>query len=141
MFCVQRSPIDRHGLFATQLIPQGTRIVEYIGEKITKEESAKRLAAYNAYIVHLNYRYDLDGSTLDNAARYINHSCAPNCAVDSTAEQIWIVAGRDIQAGEELCVNYGFDATDYTRFPCHCGAIQCCGYILGREYWGCIQPS
>lgn len=48
---------------------------------------------------------------------------------------------KDIQAGEELSFNYGYDARDYDKFPCHCGAKNCCGYILGREYWGHIPPQ
>jgi len=142
---VGTSQIDRQGLFATTDIPQGTRIIEYLGEKITKDESARRLANYNTYIFHLNYHYDIDGDTYDidgdtlaNTARYINHSCDPNCAVETTTETIWIVALRDIQAGEELSFNYGYDAREYEKFPCHCGARNCCGYILGREYWGRI---
>jgi len=135
---VGTSPIDRQGLFAPADIPQGTRIIEYLGEKIAKDESARRLANYNTYIFHLNYQYDIDGETLANTARYINHSCDPNCAVETGLETIWIVALRDIRAGEELSFNYGYDARDYEKFPCHCGAKNCCGYILGREYWGRI---
>jgi len=135
---VGTSPIDRQGLFATTDIPQGTRIIEYRGEKITKDESARRLASNNTYIFHLNYQYDIDGATLANTARYINHSCDPNCVVDITMDMIWIVALRDIRAGEELTFNYGYDAREYERFPCRCGAVTCCGYILGREYWGLI---
>lgn len=136
---VGTSPIDRQGLFAATEMPQDTHIVEYRGEKITKCESARRLARHNAYIFRLNYQYDIDGATLANTARYINHSCDPNCRVDTTTETIWIVALRDIQAGEELSFNYGYDAREYEKFPCHCGAKTCCGYILGREYWGLIS--
>ena len=64
-------------MFAVTDIPPGTRIVEYRGEKISKGESARRLARYNAYIVYLNEQYDIDGETLDNTARYVNHSCDP----------------------------------------------------------------
>jgi len=139
---VGTSPIDRQGLFAATDIPRGTRIVEYHGEKISKDESARRLAQYNVYIVYFNEQYDLDGETLANTARYINHSCDPNCTVEHTAETIWIVALKHIQAGEELSCNYGFDARDYEKFPCRCGAPICCGYILGREYWGFLPaPS
>ena len=138
---VGTSPIDRQGLFAATDIPHGTRIIEYRGEKITKGESARRLAQYNAYIFHFNAQYDIDGETPGNTARYINHSCTPNCAVDITTDTIWIVALRDIQAGEELCFNYGYDAREYEKFPCHCGAEICCGYILGREYWGRIPQQ
>src|SRR6266700_6704646 len=103
------SRIAGQGLFAAQDIPQGTRIIAYIGEKISNQESARRRAEGNAYIFHQNYRYAIDGKTLANTARYINHSCDPNCAVEHTAETIWIVALKHIQAGEELSCNYGYD--------------------------------
>jgi SET domain len=90
------------------------------------------------YIVYLNEQYDIDGETLANTARYINHSCDPNCTVEYTTETLWIVALKHIQAGEELCCNYGYDAREYDKFPCHCGATICCGYIVGREYWGLL---
>lgn len=135
------SPIAGQGLFATQPIPKGTRILEYTGEKISKQESARRLAAYNNYIFHLNYRYDIDGQGLENTARYINHSCDPNCEIDKVGEHIWILALRDIQVHEELSFNYGYDATDYEKFPCHCGARICCGYIVARDQWGRIQSE
>lgn len=141
MVRIAPSSIHQQGLFATERIPKGTYIIEYTGEKITKEESARRLAGYNPYIFHLNYRYDIDGSTLENIARYINHSCDPNCEVEISKSQIWIVAIRTIASGEELSFNYGYDARDYEKFPCHCGARQCCGYILGREYWGRIHTT
>ncbi|HEY5866254.1 MAG TPA: SET domain-containing protein-lysine N-methyltransferase, partial [Candidatus Tectomicrobia bacterium] len=66
---VGTSPIDQQGLFAVTDIPPGTRIVEYRGEKISKGESARRLAQYNAYIVYLDEQYDIDGETLANTAR------------------------------------------------------------------------
>jgi SET domain-containing protein len=137
---VGTSPIDRQGLFAATDIPPGTRIVEYRGEKISKGESARRLAQHNAYIVYLNEQYDIDGETLDNTARYVNHSCASNCTVEYTTETLWIVALKPIRSGEELSCNYGYDIREYDRFPCRCGAAICCGYILGREYWG-LLPS
>src|ERR671937_1987643 len=116
------SRIAGQGLFAAQDMPQGTRIIQYVGEKISSRERARRLAAGNVYIFHLTYRYAIDGQTLDNTARYINHSCAPNCEVEKTSDTIWIVALRDIQAGEELSYNYGYDARNYQENPCHCGA-------------------
>src|SRR5919108_5794112 len=116
------SRIDRQGLFAAQNITKGTRIIAYIGEKISRQESARRLEAGNAYIFHLNYRYALDGEMLANTARYINHSCDPNCEVEKTPDTIWIVAVRDIAAGEELSYNYGYDARNYQDNPCNCGA-------------------
>ena len=130
------SRIAGQGLFAAQDIPQGTRIIAYIGEKISNQESARRRAEGNAYIFHQNYRYAIDGKTLANTARYINHSCDPNCAVEKTDGTLWIVARRAITAGEELSFNYGYEITHYRDNPCTCGAEQCCGYILARQYWG-----
>jgi SET domain-containing protein len=75
------SRIAGQGLFAEQKIKQGTKIIRYIGEKITHEESERRLAAGNAYIFGLDERYAIDGSTLKNTARSINHSCDPNCHI------------------------------------------------------------
>jgi SET domain len=69
------------------------RIIQYIGEKISSRERARRLAAGNAYIFHLTYRYAIDGQTLENTARYINHSCDPNCAVEKTSDTIWSRVG------------------------------------------------
>jgi hypothetical protein len=141
MIRVGISRIDRQGLFATQDIKKGTRIILYMGEKIVKAEGAKRAEAGNAYIFELNDHYDIDGKTLTNTARYINHSCDPNCTIYTTARTIWIVAARDIQAGEELGYNYGYDIKDYAEHPCRCRAQNCCGYILDRHYWGLLQQT
>ena len=130
------SRIAGQGLFAVQDIPQGSRIIAYIGEKISAYESVRRCAAGNAYIFHLNYRSAIDGQTFNNTARYINHSCDPNCVVEKTDGSLWIVAMRAITAGEELSFNYGYEITHYRDNPCTCGAEQCCGYILARQYWG-----
>ncbi len=109
------SRIAGQGLFAAQDIPKGTRIMQYIGEKISSRERARRLAAGNAYIFHLTYRYAIDGQTLDNTARYINHSCDPNCEAEKTSDTVWIIALREITAGEELSYNYGYDASNLWR--------------------------
>jgi hypothetical protein len=87
------------------------------------------------------YRYAMDGQTLENTARYINYACDPNCEVEKTPDTIWIIALRDITAGEELSYNYGYDARNYQGNPCTCGAQSCCGSILAQEYWALIpQP-
>src|SRR5438128_450352 len=92
---VHKSRIAGLGLFAAQEIKQGTRILQYIGEKISKAESTRRLAQGNAYIFTFNDRYDIDGKILRNTARYSNHSCAPNCEVQQTTRTLWVVALRD----------------------------------------------
>jgi SET domain-containing protein len=140
---VRQSPIAGLGLFAAQDIKQGTRILPYIGEKIAKAESTRRLTQGNVYIFTFNDRYDIDGTVLRNTARYSNHSCDPNCDIVKTTRTLWLVALRAISDGEELTYNYGYayDPADYTDFPCRCGASNCCGYILARESWGLLPPT
>ena len=139
---VQKSRIAGHGLFAGQDIKKGTKIIQYIGEKILREESERRLAAGSVYIFGLNERYAIDGHTPKNTARYSNHSCDPNCHTEQFGNTIWIVAIKDIRVGEELTYNYGYEVTDEPPEPCHCGAKSCYGSILGPQYWDRIkQPA
>jgi uncharacterized protein len=133
------SCIAGQGLFAGQDIKQGTKIIRYIGEKIPHAESDRRLAAGNVYIFGLDERYSIDGDTPKNTARYINHSCEPTCHTEQFGNTIWIVAIRDIEAGEELTYNYGYEVDDEPAEPCHCDAKNCCGYILGPQYWDCVK--
>src|SRR5262249_50688347 len=102
---VHQSPLAGLGLFAAQQIKLGARILPYIGEKIPKAESTRRLAQGNAYIFTFNDHYDLDGKVLRNTARSINHACGPNCEVEQTTRTLWIVALREISDGEELTYN------------------------------------
>lgn len=130
-----RSPIEGYGGFAKRPIPKGTRIIEYVGLKIDKRESFRRCEENNEYIFTLNEQQDIDGNVEWNPARLINHSCAPNCEAEVDEERIWIVARRDIAAGEEITFNYGFDLEDYKQYPCYCGAPECVGYIIAEEFF------
>jgi hypothetical protein len=136
---VGTSRIHGQGLFAAIDIKQGTWIIQYLGEKIPKAEGQRRLAQGNAYIFALNDYYDIDGKAHHNTARYINHSCAPNCEIAATGRTIWIVAARNIQDGEELSYDYGYIPDNSAQHPCTCGAKNCCGYILARQYWGRLK--
>ena len=140
---IGKSHIAGKGLFARQDITKDTIIARYLGTKISKAHSARALAHGNAYICHLNDRYDIDGNTLKNITRYINHSCDPNCVLQTTGRAIWVVALRDIQAGEELThrYNYEYDPERYTDFPCFCGANNCVGYIVDARYWALITAQ
>ena len=129
------SPIHGTGGFAKTAIRKGTRILEYLGEKITKSESLSRCEQNNAYIFTLNDQQDLDGNVPWNPARFINHSCAPNCEAEKDDDRIWVIAIRDIQAGEEITFNYGYDLVDYKDSPCLCGAPNCVGYMVAEEYF------
>jgi uncharacterized protein len=138
---VGTSRIAGQGLFAGLDITKGTKIIRYIGEKITQEESDRRLAAGNVYIFGLNERYAIDGNTRKNTARFINHACEPNCQTEQFGNTIWIVSIKDIQAGEELTYNYGYEDEGDANSSCHCGAKHCCGYILGPQYWDRLQHT
>jgi uncharacterized protein len=92
-------------------------------------------------VVQPNDRYDIDRQTRKNTARYINHSCDPNCEIVITTRTIWIVAARDIRAGEELGYNYGYLPEAYATHPCTCGAQQCYGSVLARQYWDLLQQN
>lgn len=127
------SGIHGTGGFARVNIPKDAVVAEYVGERISKEESARRCEANNAYIFDLDDKTDLDGNVEWNPARFINHSCSPNCEAQWDEEHIWIIALRDISAGEELTFNYGYDLVDFEEHPCRCGAPNCVGYIVAEE--------
>ncbi len=131
----RRSAIHGHGGFARKPIPGGTRVIEYVGEKISKRESLLRCQQNNEYIFALDDEHDLDGNVGWNPARLINHSCAPNCDAELEHGRIWVVARRDIRAGEEITFNYGFDLIDFKDYPCACGAPDCVGYIVAEEFF------
>ena len=126
-----------HGLggFARHPISCGARVIEYVGEPIDKGESLRRCEANNPFIFTLNDHHDLDGNVDWNPARFLNHSCSPNCDAEVQDGRIWIVANRDIAAGEELTFNYGFDLEDYLDYPCRCGSPNCVGYIVAEEFF------
>jgi SET domain-containing protein len=135
------SAIHGTGGFARCDIPHGTRIIEYVGERITKDESEKRCVADNAYIFTLTDEHDLDGNIPENPARFINHSCAPNCEAEDDGGRIWIVTLRDIRAGEELSFNYGYDLEDYREHPCLCGVTECVGFIVAEELFDRVREE
>jgi len=145
LYKVLRSAIHSRGLYAAQPIPKGTYIVQYLGEKITKAESYRRSVAQQqrgkrngsgmVYIFEVNQRYDLDGYRRNNPARYVNHSCDPNCEAVNDRGKIWVVAVRDIEPGEELTYDYGYDIEHFLDHPCYCGSKNCVGYIVRRDQW------
>jgi SET domain-containing protein len=138
---IGRSHIDGKGVFAAQPIQKGTWILEYTGEKISRQDALECLAQGNVYIFFVATDYDIDGNTPTNRARYINHSCEPNCISDIIAGRIWIIARRDIQHGEELTYDYGFELEGYAQRLCRCGAKNCCGYIVDEAHRAKIATS
>lgn len=133
------SSIHGSGGFAITDLKAGTRLIEYVGERISKEESHRRCEAGNPFIFHLDDATDLDGNVDWNPARWLNHSCAPNCEAELDEDRIWIVALRDIVAGEELSFNYGYDLADYRDFPCRCRTSACVGFIVAEEFFARVR--
>lgn len=143
LYKVQSSSIHKRGIFAAADIEPDERIIRYLGEKITKAESERRAQEREqkgrrygsglVYIFELNKRYDIDGYCKGNIARYINHSCDPNCEAVNIRGEIWIVAKKRISKGEELSYDYGYDLADALTHPCNCGTSKCVGYIVRAD--------
>ena len=145
-FCeVRNSEIHGRGVYATCFIPKETKIIEYVGELVDKKESERRALSQHAkslktgdaavYIFTLSKSYDIDGNVPWNTARLINHSCAPNCEAWIEGRKIFIHSLCDINPGDELTFDYGFDVDCYEDHPCLCGRDGCIGYIVGRGQW------
>ena len=118
----RRSRISGWGVYATERIPKNKRIIHYAGEKISHKESLAREARYlhkgRIWCFTLNRRWVIDAGVGGNVARFINHSCKPNCYVQITDGTIWIRAARTIAKGEEL--SYDYNTSGDAAIPCRC---------------------
>jgi SET domain-containing protein len=141
---VRRSGVHGKGVFAAADLRKGEVLVEYVGEVIEWDEALRRHPHDPAQPDHTFYFHIEDGRVIDanvggNAARWINHSCAPNCEADEAQGRVFIKALRSIKAGEELFYNYGLTIDErYTlalkkKFACHCGARACRGTMLSPK--------
>lgn len=133
------SSIHGTGMFATRACCAGERVIEYLGERINKEESLRRCENGNQFIFYLDEQWNLDGGVEWNPARFLNHSCAPNCDAEWIDGHIWMVARRAIVAGEELTFNYGYDLAEFREHPCRCGSANCAGYIVAEELFDNVR--
>ena len=135
MIRIQRSRIHGKGIFARCDIEAGSRVIEYVGRRISKTESVQLCRSQNSYIFDLNEQVDLDGNVSWNPARLINHSCDPNCAAEmDDRDRIWIMSTRAIARGEEVTFNYGYDIENFMNYPCRCGTAICVGYMVAEEW-------
>ena len=120
------------GLFTTELIPRGKKIIEYTGSLISNGELNKRRGKY---FFRINTKWSINGSPRSNSARYINHSCMPNAEALISGKRIWIWSMEVINAGEEITINYGkayFD--DHIKSKgCKCDACKRTGREITRE--------
>jgi SET domain-containing protein len=124
-----QSKIHRWGIYATESIPAGKKVIEYTGEKISRRETKRRAEGSDLiYLFTLDSYWTLDGSVGGSGAEFINHSCEPNLVARILHGHILYISRREIRPGEELTVDYHFDKK-VERVPCRCGAAKCRGTI------------
>jgi SET domain-containing protein len=124
--------INGLGLFTNEPIKKGTFIIEYVGELLTADQADER---GGQYLFEINSRWTIDGRSRSNLARYINHSCRPNCESDTKdrEKRITITAIKNIPTGAELTYDYGKAFwKDYIE-PKGCRCEKCTEKKLGKK--------
>ena len=140
----RRSGVHGKGVFAVQNLAEGETLIEYTGEVVTWAEAQARHPhdpsdPNHTFYFHIDETHVIDGKVDGNSARWINHSCAPNCEADEDEGRVFIKALRNIKAGEELNYDYGLMIDErYTpklkaEYPCWCGAKTCRGTLLAPK--------
>ena len=140
-FEVRTSSIHGRGVFALRRIHKGTRLIEYVGERISPEEADRRydddaLDIPHTFLFTVDKHTVIDAAVDGNEARFINHSCDPNCEAVDDAGRIFIEAIRRIRPGEELTYDYHLERDGRwrkewaERYACRCGASDCRGTLL-----------
>jgi SET domain-containing protein len=118
----RRSKLHGYGVFAEETITKNRRIIDYAGELITNRQSEKREDRYLAkgciWVFRVNSRWSRDAAVGGNIARFINHSCRPNCWIDVVDKTIWVRASRTIRKGEELTYDYNTEGDKVIRCRC-----------------------
>lgn len=139
------SDIQGTGCFARKDILNGTRIIEYKGQRIPQSVVEERsfvevddvgeiIESSHVYMFYVDWRTTIDGGVNGNDARFINHSCEPNCKSSVENRRVFIDAIRNIAQGEELTFDYKLDVTasaeQKKRYACRCGSPNCRGTML-----------
>jgi uncharacterized protein len=138
---VRESPLHGLGVFATARIARGTRIIEYCGERVSHEEADHRYdhkhpGDNHTFLFIVDARTVIDAGVDGNEARFVNHSCEPNCESVIERGRVFIDAIRTIEGGEELTYDYQIqreadDPPDIDQvFACRCGRERCRGTML-----------
>lgn len=141
---LRTSEIQGTGAFATRNIRKGTRIIEYLGQRISWRTADKRydddtMGRHHTFLFTIDDRTCIDGAVKGNEARFLNHSCDGNCEAINDRKRIFIDARRNIKAGDELVYDYGYERTDeHTEedekfYACRCGSPKCRGSILAAK--------
>jgi len=139
-FEIRPSPTQGLGAFATRRIRNGTRLIEYTGERLTPADADARYPEngrrHHTFLFAIDDGIVIDAAVGGNEARYINHSCDPNCDAVIDDDRIWVEALRRIEGGEELTYDYAYELDGAhtpemkARYPCVCGSVGCRGTIL-----------
>lgn len=143
-FAKRRSKIHGSGVFATRRIRSGRRLIAYLGEILTEAQVDARYDGPGAddphtMLFHVEGDRYVDATVGGNDARFINHSCEPNCDPEVSKGTIWIRAIRNIQPGAELTYDYSLEIEDgasrkrKSLYACHCGAAKCRGTLLAKS--------
>jgi uncharacterized protein len=143
-YTVRRSGIHGRGVFALADIAKGTRLMEYIGERITHREADRRYAVEHEHSPHtmlfsVDDKTVIDATRWGNSARFINHSCSPNCEAIEEDGRIFITTTKKVSAGEELTYDYNLvleerhTPTVKRAHACFCGTRRCRGTMLGSK--------
>ena len=140
---VRRSGVHGKGVFALRPIAKGERIIEYKGEIVSWKKASARMSNADdpdhTFLFGLDEKRVIDANVGGNAARYINHSCDPNCETEQVGDRVFIDAARAIKTGEELCYDYQLTldephtAKAKRQHACHCGAKNCTGTMLTKK--------
>ncbi len=128
---VRSSSIHAAGCYTTRPFKKGSRVCEYEGPRFTKEVADDR---YQDRSITYLFSCGDDGMVIDGfgTAMFINHSCDPNCETEDHGGRVYIVAVRDIAAGEELTYEYNLCDSDDAEADCYCGAAACRGTMFSE---------
>jgi uncharacterized protein len=140
----RNSRIHGRGVYAIAPIKKGTRVIEYLGERISHDEADRRYELKgddngHTFLFIASNRTVIDAGVNGNEARFINHSCDPNCETVIEKSRVFIDAIRNIKPGEELGYDYQLtwestdDPAELALYACRCGAKKCRGTMLDKE--------
>ena len=144
LYVVKRSRIHGRGVYAARRIRSGTRIIEYVGDRISHEEADSRYEMKadddgHTFLFVVDDDLCIDAGVGGNPARFINHKCDANCETIIEGRRVFIEAIRTVQPGEELGYDYQLtwestdDPDELALYNCRCGAANCRGTMLDRE--------
>ncbi|MDQ6939864.1 MAG: SET domain-containing protein-lysine N-methyltransferase [Verrucomicrobiota bacterium] len=138
---VRKSAVHGRGVYATRAIRKGARVIEYTGRHLPWKEAMdlpphRPDEPYHTFFFSIDNGDVIDANVGGNESRWINHSCAPNCETEEEDNRIFILALRNIKAGEELFYDYRIEPAERRtkklerEFACRCAAAKCRGTML-----------